>query len=160
MEIQPVVHNTFTVERTYPVGAERVFAAFSDPQKKQRWFAEGGEHHTLEAYDLDFRDGGTEHYSSRFKDGLPVVGGLKLTNESVFQNIVPNRRLVFTSTMWVGGRCISISVGTVELEAAQQETKLTLTFQSAFLENADGPAMREAGWRTLLERLAKVLESE
>ncbi len=160
MEIQPVVHNTFTVERTYPVGAERVFAAFSDPQKKQRWFAEGGEHHSLEAYDMDFRDGGTEHYSSRFKEGLPGVGGLALTNEAVFQNIVPNRRLVFTSTMWVGGRCISISVGTVELETADKGTKLTLTFQSAFLENADGPAMREAGWKTLLARLERVLQDE
>jgi len=158
MEIQPVVHNTFTVERAFAASPERVFAAFSDPQKKQRWFAEGGEHHTLEAYDLDFRDGGTEHYSSRFKDGLPVVGGQALTNEAVFQNIVPNRRLVFTSTMWVGGRCISISVGTVELEPSEKSTKLTLTFQSAFLEGADGPAMREAGWKTLLGKLAKVVE--
>ena len=158
MEIQPVVHSTFTVERAYTAAPERVFAAFSDPEKKRRWFAEG-EHHTLESYDLDFRDGGTEHYSSRFKEGSPV-GGMALTNEAVFQNIVLNRRLVFTSTMWVGGRCISISVATVELEPADRGTKLTLTFQSAFLENADGPAMREAGWKTLLGKLATVLEAD
>jgi uncharacterized protein YndB with AHSA1/START domain len=156
MEIQPVVHNTFTVERASTAAPERVFAAFSDPDKKCRWFAEG-EHHTMEAYDLDFREGGTEHYSSRFKEGSPVAG-MTLTNESSFQNIVPNRRLVFTSTMWVGGRCISISVGTIELEPADKGTKLTLTFQSAFLEGADGPAMREAGWKTLLGKLAAVVE--
>jgi len=156
MEIQPVIHNTFTVERAFAASPERVFAAFSDPEKKRRWFAEG-EHHALESYDLDFRDGGTEHYSSRFKEGSPV-GGMSLTNEAVFQNIVPDRRLVFTSTMWVGGRCISISVATVELEPGEKGTKLTLTFQSAFLEGADGPAMREAGWKTLLEKLAKVVE--
>ena len=158
MEIQPVVHNTFTVERDYPASPERVFMAFSDPAKKSRWFAEG-EHHTLESYDLDFRNGGTEHYSSRFNEGTPVAGQT-LTNESSFQNIVPNRRIVFTSTMWVGGRCISISVGTVELEPSDKGTKLTLTFQSAFLEGADGPAMREAGWRALLEKLASVLQDE
>jgi uncharacterized protein YndB with AHSA1/START domain len=158
METQPVVHNTFTLERTYAAAPQRVFAAFSDPSKKQRWFTEG-EHHTLEAYDLDFRDGGTEHYSSRFNEGTPVAG-LALTNESTFQNIVPNRRIVFTSTMWVGGKCISISVGTVELEPAGQGTKLTLTFQSAFLEGADGPAMREAGWNTLLTKLGAELERE
>ena len=84
MEIQPVVHNTFTVERNYPAAPERVFLAFSDPARKRRWFAEG-EHHTIEAYDLDFRDGGTEHYSSRFNEGTPVAGKA-LTNESIFQN--------------------------------------------------------------------------
>ena len=158
MDILPVVHSTFTVERTYPSAPERVFAAFADPAKKRRWFAEG-EHHTLENYDLDFRAGGTEHYSSRFNEGTPVAGKT-LTNESSFQNIVPYRRIVFTSTMWVGGKCISISVGTVELEPSDKGTKLTLTFQSAFLEGADGPAMREAGWRTLLEKLGVELESE
>ena len=158
METQPVVHSTFTVERTYTAAPERVFAVFSDPTKKRRWFAEG-EHHTLEAYNLDFRDGGTEHYSSRFNPGSPVAG-LALTNESSFQNIVPNRRIVFTSTMWVGGKCISISVGTVELEPAVQGTNLHLTFQSAFLEGADGPAMREAGWNTLLNKLGAQLSAE
>jgi len=155
METPPVVHSTFTVVRSYPTTPERVFAAFADPSLKRRWFAEG-EHHTLESYDLDFREGGTEHYSSRFKEGIPVAGKT-LANENSYQSIVPNRRIVFTATMWLAEQCISISVGTVELEPTDKGTDLTLTFQSAFLEGADGPAMREAGWRALLEKLAGVL---
>jgi uncharacterized protein YndB with AHSA1/START domain len=54
-------------------------------------------------------------------------------------------------------KCFSISLGTVELLPTEKGTDLILTFQSAFLEGADGPAMREAGWRGLLDKLAAEL---
>src|SRR5262245_23426362 len=42
MQEPSVVHNTFVLERSYPVAPERVFAALSNPAKKRRWFLEGG----------------------------------------------------------------------------------------------------------------------
>ena len=156
MEQQAVVHNTIVIERAYPVSPERVFAAFSDPAKKRRWFVEG-ESHEIESYELDFRVGGKEFYASRFKEGTPVAG-LRLKSENMFRDIVPNRRIIFTSTMAREGNIFSISLGTVELLPTEKGTDLLLTFQSAFLEGADGPAMREAGWRGLLEKLGKELE--
>jgi len=39
----------------------------------------------------------------------------------------------------------------------EKGTDLILTFQSAFLEGADGPEMRQAGWRGLLDKLAAEL---
>jgi len=156
MEQQAVVHNTIVIERAYPVSPERVFAAFSDPAKKRRWFVEG-ESHEIESYELDFRVGGKEFYASRFKEGTPVAG-LRLKSENMFRDIVPNRRIIFTSTMAMEGNIFSISLGTVELLPTEKGTDLLLTFQSAFLEGADGPAMREAGWRGLLEKLGKELE--
>jgi uncharacterized protein YndB with AHSA1/START domain len=156
LEQQAVIHHTFVTERAYPVTPERVFEAFSDPAKKRRWYA-GGESHQLESYDLDFRVGGNESYVSRFKEGTPVAG-LTLKSENVYREIVPNRRIIFTSTMAMEGRCFSISLGTVELLPTEKGTDLILTFQSAFLEGADGPAMREAGWRGLLDKLGKELE--
>jgi uncharacterized protein YndB with AHSA1/START domain len=152
MEQQAVVHNTFVVERAYPVPPERVFAAFSDPAKKRRWYVEG----EIESYDMDFRVGGKEHYASGFKEGHPLAGHT-LKSENMYRNIVPNRRIIFTSTMALEEKCFSISLGTVELLPTEKGTDLILTFQSAFLEGADGPEMREAGWRKLLDKLGKEL---
>ena len=157
LELQAVIHNTFVIERSFPVPPERVFAAFSNPEKKRRWFAEG-QSHQLQSYEMDFRVGGREHYASRFKEGIPVVAGLSLKSENMYRDIVPDRRIIFTSTMAMEGRCFSISLGTVELLPTEKGTDLILTFQSAFLEGADGPEMREAGWRGLLDNLGKGLE--
>ena len=157
LEQQTVIHNTIVLERSYPVPPERVFAAFSDRAKKRRWFAEG-QSHELQSYEMDFRLGGREHYTSRFNEGVPMVGGLTLKSENMYRDIVPNRRIIFTSTMAIEEKCFSISLGTFELLPTEKGTDLILTFQSAFLEGADGPAMREAGWRGLLDKLAAELD--
>ena len=135
-----------------------MFTAFADPVQKRRWYAEG-EHNEVETYEQDFRVGGREHYTKGgFKEGHPLAG-LKLKSENIYRDIVPNRRIIFTSTMALEDRCFSVSLGTVELLPSKTGTNLILTFQSAFLEGSDGPEMREAGWRGLLDKLATVLGS-
>ena len=151
MEKQSVVHNTFVIERNYSAEPERVFAAFADPTKKRRWFVEG-EHHEVEHYEMDFRAGGKENARFRFKAGSPVAG-LVCTNDTSYLDVVPNRRVVFVSTMTIGGNCISASLGTIELLPAETGTDLLFTHQGAFFEGADGPQMREEGWRKLLDKL-------
>lgn len=155
MEERSVIHNTFVIERSYPATPERVFAAFADPAKKRRWFAES-ETHDVEEFEMDFRTGGSERARYRFKDGTPLKG-TALSSETLYQDIVPNRRVVFASTMNLGSRCISASLATVELLATEKGTDLIFTHQAAFFEGADGPQMREGGWRLLLERLGKEL---
>jgi len=150
-----VIHSTFVLERSFPVSPERVFAAFADPAKKRRWFAVG-EGSTLEHYELDFRVGGKEKVSFKLGPGTPV-SGLICTNDTTYEVIVPNRRIVFAGTMSLSGSVFSASLGTVELLPTAAGTDLIFTYQSAFFENADGPAMREAGWRSLLDKLAEVL---
>ena len=65
--------------------------------------------------------------------------------------------MVFASTMTLGQKCISASLVTVEIFPSATGTDLILTHQGAFFEGADGPEMREAGWRKLLERLTAEL---
>jgi uncharacterized protein YndB with AHSA1/START domain len=155
MTDRSVVHNTFVIERVYPKSPERVFAAFADPAKKRRWFAEG-ETHDLEEFAMEFRVGGAERVRCRLKPGTSVPG-VVLTNEGIFQDIVSNARIVTASRMILGDRPISASLVTIELRPMDRQTTLICTHQAAFFEGADGPRIREGGWRALLDRLANEL---
>jgi uncharacterized protein YndB with AHSA1/START domain len=155
MEDRSVTHSTFVIERTYPATPERVFAAFADPARKRRWFAEG-EGFQVEEFEMDFRVGGTERARFRAGEGTPVKG-TSFTNETTYQDIVPNRRVVLAYTMAMGDKRISASLATFELLPSKTGTNLIFTEQGAFFEGADGPQMREQGWRELLEALGKEL---
>ena len=155
MEERSVTHNTFVIERSYPATPERVFDAFADPAKKRRWFIESHSH-VVEEYEMDFRPGGAEHARYRFKDGTPLAG-IELTSESRYQDIVANRRIVLAYSMSLSGTPMSASLATVELWPEDKGTRLHFTHQGAYFERADGPKMREEGWRKLLEQLAKEL---
>ncbi len=150
MAERSVTHSTFVIERTYPAAPERVYAAFSDPAKKRKWFAEG-EESEIEHYALDFREGGREE--TRFS----ARNGWKFTNQTIYQDILPNRHIVFSYTMSMGDKRISSSQATVEFLSKDKGTTLVFTEQAAFFEGADGPKMRQDGWNQLLEALGKEL---
>lgn len=150
-----VIHSTFVIERRYPKPLERVFSAFADAAAKRRWFAEG-ESHDVEEFEMDFRIGGAERLRYRLKPGTPFPG-ISVTHEGIHQDIVPDRRVVTASTMTLGDRRISASLVTIELLPAAGGTDVVFTHQGAFFEGADGPEIREAGWRKLLETLATEL---
>jgi uncharacterized protein YndB with AHSA1/START domain len=151
MEDRSAIHSTFVIERSYPGTPERVFAAFADPAQKRRWFVEG-DHHDVEHYEMDFRVGGKERAQFRFKDGTPLKG-IACANDTRYLDIVPSHRIAFASTMTIGEKCISASLCTVEFMPSGGGTDLIMTHQGAFFEGADGPEMREEGWRKLLGKL-------
>ena len=151
MSTPSIVHNTFVIERTYPHSAARVFGAFSDPAIKRRWFAEGEGWH-IDAFDADFRVGGRETSRFRFKDGPPIA------NDTVYQDIVPDRRIVFVYAMTIGDKRISASLASVELFPSGSGTRLVYTEQGQFFDGADQPKQRELGCADLFDALGEELK--
>lgn len=152
-----VAHSTFSIERTFPASPSRVFSAFADQATKRRWFAEG-EGWEVQEFTGDFRVGGRELARFRFKGHVPGHGDTpEMRNDTTYQDIVPDRRIVFAYTMTVGEKRISASLATVEIVPSGDGTRLTYTEQGAFFEGADGPETRAEGWRALLEALGKEL---
>ena len=147
-----VIHGTFVIERSLSAAPDRVFAALADPAKKRRWFAEEDEGQTVEAFEMDFRVGGSERARFRFKAGSPFPG-TALASDSTYLDIVEGRRIVIASTMTLGEKRISASLLTFELLGSEKGTDLIFTHQGAFFEGSGGPKMREAGWQKLLGQL-------
>jgi uncharacterized protein YndB with AHSA1/START domain len=154
-----VIHNTFVIERTYPVAPAKVFDAFADPQKKRRWFAEG-EGFQVERFDSDFRVGGKEICDFRVLQG-PIEGAL-IRNETNFLDIVSEKRIVVAYTMSMEAKPFSASLATTEFKPAAdgKSTVLLFTEQGAYFKGSDGPKMREQGTRELLEALEQDLKND
>lgn len=143
-------HDTFTIERTYAASSARVFGAWADPVAKRTWFVEG-EGWDVERYEQDFRIGGRERSAFRFR------GGVLITNDTTYLDILPDRRIVAAYTMTMDGKIMSASLATTEFEKAGAGTRLILTEHDAFLDGIDKSGTRKDGCAGLLLALEKYL---
>lgn len=148
-----LAHGSFVIERRYEAAPERVFAAWADPKAKRAWFAEG-EGWDIKTYELDFREGGRETSKFRFQKGEETFGEETwFGNNTMFNEIIPNERIIYTYSMDRNGVRFSISLASVELQPTGSATRLILTEHGIFFDGADGVQMREQGWQELLEKL-------
>ena len=147
MSKRSTTHSTFVIERDYDASAARVFAAWADKSAKGRWFGPSeGEHQ------LDFREGGREHL-------LADVHGAVYSYDALYEDIVPDERIVFTYNMHRDGKRISVSVTTVELlPAGGDKTRLRYTEQGVFLDGEDTAELREQGTKEILEKLGEAVK--
>ena len=149
MSDRSATHATFVIERSYPVAAARVFAAWADVNAKGRWFGPGGENE----HELDFREGGREHFEV-------AVEGAVYSYDALYEDIVADERIVFTYNMRRDGMRLSVSLTTVELLADGDGTRLRYTEQGVFLDGTDTPDLREHGTKEMLDKLGEALAEE
>jgi uncharacterized protein YndB with AHSA1/START domain len=151
-----VIHDTFTIERTYPATPARVFAAFASLEAKNSW----GDTGDLEPVaggagteEFDFRVGGRERFSH-------VWQGTTYRYDALYYDIVPDQRIVYSYEMYANDVRISVSVTTIEFAKAGEGTELSFTEQGAYLDGFDGPAapsLRQEGTTEMLDNLTGYL---
>jgi uncharacterized protein YndB with AHSA1/START domain len=148
MSERNIVHATFTLERTYPLPPARVFEAWADPKIKARWFAGNADN-----YKMEFRSGGIEHNHA-------VHEGKRMTWESLYREIVPHERIVYTSVLSEDETVATASLTTVEFVADGGGTTLVLVEAGAYLDGREQPAWREEGTGDWLDALGRHLKEE
>ena len=151
-----VIHDTFTIERTYPATPSRVYAAFASEEAKDAWGDTGDmEQPSGQAgeSEFDFRVGGRERFGH-------IWQGTTYRYEGRYFDIVPDRRIVYAYEMYAEDVRISVSVATIEFVETGDGTRLLWTEQGAYLDGFDGPEapkLRQGGTEEMLDGLTGYL---
>jgi uncharacterized protein YndB with AHSA1/START domain len=149
-----VLHDTFVLEREYPVDPDRVFAAFADLETKQRWFGGPDDWTSDGEHTLDFRVGGHEHEAG----GPP--GGWVSTFDATYLDIVRDERIIYSYSMTIDGVPLSVSLATIEIASASGGSRLRITEHGAYFDTAVGPAQRVEGTEHLLDAIGAMFAAD
>jgi len=151
MTKRSVTHDTFVIERSYPASPARVFFALSNPEAKAKWFR-GPEEWGPGRHEMDFRVGGRE-----VSTGGPE-GGPQHRFDGIYQDIVPDERIIYSYEMHLDDKRISVSLATMEMRPEGTGTRLIFTEQGAYLDGFDDPSQRRQGTEALLDAIGASLK--
>jgi uncharacterized protein YndB with AHSA1/START domain len=153
MDDHSVAHGTFVVERTYSHPVEKVWGAWADGDLKAQWFGAPGENNRAQIF--EFRPGGRESLKTKIHDGRSI--GFDV----LYQDIVPNSRILYNYDMHIDDRKISVSLAALEFwPEGSGKTHLRLTEYGLFLDGFDNVGLRKEGTLGLMEQLGAFLDAQ
>ncbi len=151
---------TLVLTRVLDAPRERVFGAWTEPDRAERWWAP--KDFIVVSCVMDVRVGGVCRIEMRAPGDRPTGGsptrGTLQVERGVYQQVVPPEWVVFTwATEDHAGVAGHETLVTIRLEPEGEKTRLTL-HQAVFETTADRDAHR-AGWTSCLDRLADFLDT-
>ncbi|MFZ5780376.1 MAG: SRPBCC domain-containing protein [Pseudomonadota bacterium] len=149
MTVRTVEHGTIRLERRYEAAPSRVFAAWAEPAARAKWDVPG--RWVITEQTFDFREGGRERKRFGPRDDPRFLA------ETLYLDIVSDRRIVFSYVLTVRNTRISASLTTVELAPEGRDTKLLLVEQVALFDGNDTAARREEGLSSMLDKIGESL---
>lgn len=153
-EFDPTEYNT-TMQRTFDAPRERVWNAWTDPERVKQWW--GPEGFTVPRCELDVRPGGALRIDMEGPDGTVYP------SEGVLEEVVEPEKLVLVDAAGEdddGNYQFEVRQ-TVTFEERDERTLLTLEAEvlEATPEAAEHLEGMEEGWSQSLEKLEHMLAS-
>jgi uncharacterized protein YndB with AHSA1/START domain len=144
MSTAAAVKPSLTIKRRFKAPPEKVYAAWTDPEKISRWMGPAGRQRVEVTSDL--RVGGRYAIKMVMADDEHDVSG-------IYREIVPNEKLVFT---WAWKSTPEReSLVSVTFKRDGDGTIMTLLHEQFFDEKARDS--HNAGWLAIMDELAKYL---
>ena len=152
---------TLELRRTFPASREKVFAAWTDPQKLTKWMCRDVPTHEVSYRELDVRTGG--RYVMEIHDS---ANGQVYIGSGIYKEVTPPQRLIFTWS-WVkqapDGTTSPMheepeTLVTVDFFVRDAATEVVLKHEGFFSQAAHDE--HDGGWTGCFNVLAAFLEQQ
>lgn len=148
-DIAVVQDDELLIERIFDAPAELVYRVWTKPEHLMKWW--GPKDYTPIGIEQDFRVGGA------YRFGMRGASGHEAWKSGVYQEIVPNERIVMTFKWDDGAWGVDNLVTVTFLSLASGRT--LLRFHQAPFTTIEARDSHTGGWTSLLEKLAGYLET-